>query len=145
MAWFRREPSPLPAHEAESRVPEGLYIKCPSCKEIIYRKEVLSRLSVCPRCSFHFRISARERLEILCDEGQWEEFDHGLVSKDPLSFRDTKPYAARLKDSRVKTYSYDALLSAAGSVGGVTTVLAVMEYGFIGGSMGVVVGEKVTR
>jgi acetyl-CoA carboxylase carboxyl transferase subunit beta len=145
MAWFRREPSPLPAHEAESRVPEGLYVKCAACKEIIYRKEILARQSVCPKCAFHFRISARERLEMLCDDGKWEEFDRGLVSSDPLHFQDTKPYAARLKDGRSKTDSFDALISATAIMGGVPTVLAVMEYGFIGGSMGVVVGEKVTR
>ncbi len=144
MAWFRREPSPLPPGEQESRVPEGLWVKCDSCKEIIYRKEVLQNHSVCPKCAFHFRISARERLELIFDAA-WEEFDHGLVSSDPLKFRDTKPYAARLLDGKAKTNSYDALVSAVGSIGGVTTVAAAMEYGFIGGSMGVVVGEKVTR
>jgi acetyl-CoA carboxylase carboxyl transferase subunit beta len=144
MAWFRREQTPLAAGEQESRVPEGLWVKCTSCKEIIYRKEVVKNLSVCPKCSFHFRISARERLEILFDS-TWEEFDQGLVSADPLKFRDTKPYATRLKDGKDKTNCWDALISAVGSMGGLTTVVAAMEYGFIGGSMGVVVGEKVTR
>jgi acetyl-CoA carboxylase carboxyl transferase subunit beta len=144
MAWFRRERSLLPAHETESRVPEGLYVKCDSCKEILYRKAVVDNLSVCPKCAFHFRISARERLELLCD-GAWEEFDRGLVSSDPLAFCDTKPYAARLKDGKRKTGSLDALVSAVGTVGGIPSVVAAMEYGFIGGSMGVVVGEKVTR
>ncbi|HUG54012.1 MAG TPA: acetyl-CoA carboxylase, carboxyltransferase subunit beta [Vicinamibacteria bacterium] len=144
MAWFRKEHEPLPAQEQESRVPEGLYVKCSGCKETIYRKEVLNNQSVCPRCGFHFRISARERLALFCDAA-WEEFDRGLVSSDPLRFRDTKAYAARLKDGRAKTGSFDALVSAVGPMGGVPTVMAVMEYGFIGGSMGVVVGEKVTR
>jgi acetyl-CoA carboxylase carboxyl transferase subunit beta len=144
MAWFRRERSPLPAHEQESRVPEGLYVKCNGCKETIYRKEVVSNQAVCPRCAFHFRISARERLSLLCD-ALWEEFDQNLVSSDPLKFRDTKLYADRLQDSKAKTDSYDALVSAVGTMGGLSTVMAVMEYGFIGGSMGVVVGEKVTR
>jgi acetyl-CoA carboxylase carboxyl transferase subunit beta len=144
MAWFRRERSPLPAHEQESRVPEGLYVKCDSCKEILYRKAVVDNLSVCPKCAFHFRISARQRLELLCD-GAWEEFDQGLVSSDPLAFHDTKSYAARLKDGKRKTGSLDALVSTVGTVGGIPTVIAAMEYGFIGGSMGVVVGEKVTR
>ncbi len=144
MAWFRRERSPLPAHEQESRVPEGLYVKCDSCKEILYRKAVVDNLSVCPKCGFHFRISARERLELLCD-GPWEELDPGLVSSDPLAFRDTKAYAARLQDGKRKTGSLDALVSAVGTVGGTPAVIAAMEYGFIGGSMGVVVGEKVTR
>jgi acetyl-CoA carboxylase carboxyl transferase subunit beta len=144
MAWFRREHEPLPAHEQENRVPEGLYVKCGSCKEIIYRKEVLANLSVCPKCAFHFRISARERLSLLCD-ASWEELDKGLTSTDPLKFHDTKPYQARLKDGLAKTGLPDAVISAVGPVGGIPTVMAVMEYAFIGGSMGVVVGEKVTR
>ena len=144
MAWFRKEHEPLPAQEQESRVPEGLYVKCNGCKETIYRKEVVSNQAVCPRCGFHFRISARERLSLLCDS-LWEEFDQNLVSSDPLKFRDTKLYADRLVDSKAKTDSYDALVSAVGTMGGLSTVMAVMEYGFIGGSMGVVVGEKVTR
>jgi acetyl-CoA carboxylase carboxyl transferase subunit beta len=144
MAWFRREHTPLPPQEQESRVPEGLWVKCGSCKEIIYRKEVVKNQSVCPKCAFHFRISARERLELLCD-APWEELDRGLVSNDPLHFRDTKAYASRLQDGRQKTDCLDALISAVGSMGGLPTVIAAMEYGFIGGSMGVVVGEKVTR
>jgi acetyl-CoA carboxylase carboxyl transferase subunit beta len=144
LAWFRREQAPLPPREQESRVPEGLYVKCSACKEIIYRKEVVQNLSVCPKCAFHFRISARERLELLCD-GRWEEFDEGLVSSDPLAFQDTKSYADRLRDGKHKTDSLDAVISAVGPVGGIPTVIAAMEYGFIGGSMGVVVGEKVAR
>ncbi len=143
-AWFRREHEALPPNEQESRVPEGLYVKCGACKESIYRKEVLKNLSVCPKCAFHFRISARERLTLLCDT-IWEEFDTDLVSSDPLAFRDTKPYAARLEDGHRKTDSLDALISAVGVLDRIQTVMAVMEYGFIGGSMGVVVGEKVTR
>jgi acetyl-CoA carboxylase carboxyl transferase subunit beta len=99
---------------------------------------------VCPKCGFHFRISARERLEMLFD-GPWQEFDGGLTSADPLGFRDTKPYAARLKEGKAKTNSADAVISASGALDGIETVVAAMEYGFIGGSMGVVVGEKVTR
>jgi acetyl-CoA carboxylase carboxyl transferase subunit beta len=144
LAWFRREHEALPPNEQESRVPEGLYVKCGACKESIYRKEVLKNLSVCPKCAFHFRISARERLTLLCDT-IWEEFDTDLVSSDPLGFNDTKPYAARLEDGYKKTDSLDALIAAVGRMDGITTVMAVMEYGFIGGSMGVVVGEKVTR
>jgi acetyl-CoA carboxylase carboxyl transferase subunit beta len=144
MAWFRKEHEPLPAREQESRVPEGLYVKCSQCKESIYRKEVIANQAVCPKCSFHFRISARERLALLCD-ALWEEFDQKLASSDPLSFKDTKAYAVRLQDGRAKTDCNDALVSAVGTMGGISTVMAVMEYGFIGGSMGVVVGEKVTR
>ena len=144
MAWFRREHTPLPRADQESRVPEGLWVKCGSCKEILYRKDVVKNFSVCPKCGFHFRISARERLEMLYD-GPWEEFDAGLVSSDPLQFVDTKPYAARLKDGKAKTDSFDAVLTAVGPLAGMTAVVAAMEYAFIGGSMGVVVGEKVTR
>ena len=144
MAWFRKEHEPLPAQEQESRVPEGLYVKCNGCKETIYRKEVVTNQAVCPRCASHFRISARERLSLLCDT-VWEEFDQNLASSDPLHFKDTKLYADRLQDSKAKTDCYDALVSAVGTMGGLSTVMAVMEYGFIGGSMGVVVGEKVTR
>ncbi len=145
MAWFRREQAPLSRNAAvESRVPEGLWLRCESCKEILYRKDVVKNLAVCPKCSFHFRISARERLELLFDSA-WEEFDRGLVSADPLGFRDSKSYADRLKAGKAKTDSYDAIVSATGAMGGRPTVIAAMEYGFIGGSMGVVVGEKVTR
>jgi acetyl-CoA carboxylase carboxyl transferase subunit beta len=145
LAWFRREQAPLSKHPAvESRVPEGLWSKCENCKEILYRKDVIKNLSVCPKCAFHFRLSARERLELFFD-GPWEEFDVGLVSADPLGFHDSKAYADRLKAGKAKTDSYDAVVSAVGTMGGRRTVIAAMEYGFIGGSMGVVVGEKVTR
>jgi acetyl-CoA carboxylase carboxyl transferase subunit beta len=145
VAWFKRAQAPLqPRPATESRVPEGLWVKCGSCKEILYRKDVLKNLSVCPRCAFHFRVSARERLAMLFDAA-FEEFDTRLVSADPLDFRDSKPYAERLKAGKAKTDSYDAVVSATGAMGGRRTVIAAMEYGFIGGSMGVVVGEKVTR
>jgi acetyl-CoA carboxylase carboxyl transferase subunit beta len=144
MAWFRRDTTALPRGEQESRVPEGLWVKCQACKEIIYRKDLLKNLSVCPKCGFHFRISARERLDMLFD-GKWEEFDAALVSLDPLRFTDTKPYAVRLRDGKAKTDAFDALVSAVGTLEDRATVIAAMEYGFIGGSMGVVVGEKVTR
>jgi acetyl-CoA carboxylase carboxyl transferase subunit beta len=144
MAWFKREQQPLPVGEHESRIPEGLWIKCAACKEIIYRKEVVQNLSVCPKCGFHFRITARERLSQLFD-AEWREFDQGLASADPLGFRDTKPYLARLAEGKAKTNSADALVSAQGQLEGIAIIVAAMEYGFIGGSMGVVVGEKVTR
>jgi acetyl-CoA carboxylase carboxyl transferase subunit beta len=145
LAWFRREQAPLSKNAAvESRVPEGLWSKCENCKEILYRKDVIKNLSVCPKCSFHFRLSARERLELFFD-GAWEEFDSKLVSADPLGFHDSKAYADRLKAGKAKTDSYDAVVSAVGTMGGRRVVVAAMEYGFIGGSMGVVVGEKVTR
>jgi acetyl-CoA carboxylase carboxyl transferase subunit beta len=144
VAWFRRQHTPLPPQEQESRVPEGLWVKCGSCKEILYRKDLVANLSVCPKCAFHFRISAGERLSLLFDD-EWEQFDDDLASADPLKFKDTKPYALRLKEGKAKTDAWDALIAAVGEISGIKTVVGAMEYGFIGGSMGVVVGEKVTR
>jgi acetyl-CoA carboxylase carboxyl transferase subunit beta len=144
MAWFRREQTSLPPGEQESRVPEGLWVRCSSCKEIIYRKEVVRNLSVCPKCSFHFRISARERLDLLLDRG-YQELDAGLASTDPLGFTDTKPYKARLEEGHARTNSLDAIVTALGAIEGIRCIVCAMEYAFIGGSMGVVVGEKVTR
>ncbi len=144
MAWFKREDQKLPVGEQVNRVPEGLWIKCTGCREIIYRKDVLQNASVCPKCGFHFRITARERLELLFD-GPYEEFDRELASADPLRFKDTKAYASRLKDGQEKTGGKDALVSASGMLDGRAVLICAMEYGFIGGSMGVVVGEKITR
>ncbi len=144
MAWFRRDKTPLARSEQESRVPEGLWHKCAGCKEIIYKKELVRNLGVCPKCAHHFRLSARERLVQLFD-GSYEELDPTLLSADPLHFTDTKSYASRLKESRARTRACDAVLTAVGRMDEVRTVVAAMEYGFIGGSMGVVVGEKITR
>jgi acetyl-CoA carboxylase carboxyl transferase subunit beta len=144
LAWFKREDQKLPVGEQVNRVPEGLWIKCTGCREIIYRKDVVHNASVCPKCAFHFRITARERLELLFD-GPYEEFDRELASADPLKFRDTKAYASRLLDGQEKTGGKDALVSASGPLDGRQVLICAMEYGFIGGSMGVVVGEKITR
>ncbi len=144
MAWFKREDQKLPVGEQVNRVPEGLWIKCTGCREIIYRKDVLQNASVCPKCAFHFRITARERLELLFD-GSYEEFDRELASADPLKFKDTKAYASRLLDGQEKTGGKDAIVSASGKLDKRDVLICAMEYGFIGGSMGVVVGEKITR
>jgi acetyl-CoA carboxylase carboxyl transferase subunit beta len=144
LAWFRRERAPLQRSDKESRVPEGLWVKCPGCKEMLYRKEVVRNLQVCPKCAHHFRVTARERLDLLLDPG-WTEFDADLVSLDPLAFRDTKEYKARLIEAKAKTRSADAIVTAEGTMEGRAVVVGAMEYNFIGGSMGVVVGEKVTR
>ena len=144
MAWFRRDHTPLTPATKASRVPEGLWVKCGACKEAIYRRDLVRNLNVCPKCSFHFRVSSRERLAMLFDSA-WEEFDGGLRSADPLLFHDTKKYTDRLKHGKAITDCHDAMVCAAGSIGGIPTIVASMEYGFIGGSMGVVVGEMVTR
>ena len=144
MAWFKKVRKPIEAADKPSRVPEGLWVKCPSCSEVLYNKDLAASLHVCKKCGHHFRINAAERLRTLFD-GDWEEHDANLVSTDPLQFTDTKPYAARLKASAKATGLKDAVICATGRIGGVETVVASMEYGFIGGSMGVVVGEKIAR
>jgi acetyl-CoA carboxylase carboxyl transferase subunit beta len=145
MAWFKKIRKPIePQANKESRVPEGLWVKCPSCNEVIYNKDLVATLNVCPKCAHHFRIGAAERLRMLFDR-DWEEFDAGLRSTDPLKFIDTKPYSKRLESTIASTGMQDAVLCAVGAIDGVETSVAAMEYTFIGGSMGVVVGEKITR
>ena len=145
MAWFKKARKPIaPAKDKASRVPEGLWVKCPECSQIIYNKDLATNLSVCPKCAHHFRVNATERLKMLFD-GDWVEHDAGLASTDPLGFTDTKPYKARLEASIAATGMKDAVVVASGAIDGIPAVVAAMEYGFIGGSMGVVVGEKITR
>jgi len=144
MAWFKKVRKPIEGKADKSRVPEGLWVKCPSCGQIIYNKDLAASLSVCTKCGHHFRLSASERLRSLFD-GEWEEHDAGLVSTDPLKFTDTKSYRQRLAASMKSTGLRDAVISASGQIGGMDCIVAAMEYGFIGGSMGVVVGEKITR
>jgi acetyl-CoA carboxylase carboxyl transferase subunit beta len=145
VVWFKKVRKPIePQAKKESRVPEGLWVKCPSCAEIIYNKDLAATLSVCPKCAHHFRLNAAERLKMLFDGG-WEEFDEGLQSTDPLKFVDTKPYKSRLAASISATGLKDAVICAIGRIDGIETSVAAMEYSFIGGSMGVVVGEKITR
>ena len=145
MAWFKKEKTPIAASKDTSvKVPEGLWIKCPSCGQVIYNKDLVANLQVCPKCAHHFRMTAAERLASLFD-GEWQEHDEGLVSTDPLTFTDTKPYSARLKSGIAATGRRDAVVTATGRLDGIPVAVAAMEYGFIGGSMGVVVGEKITR
>ena len=145
MAWFKKARKPIAAKTKSSRVPEGLWVKCAGCSQAIYHKELATTLNVCPKCGHHFRLNATERLRMLFDEPEWTEYDRGLVSTDPLKFTDTKPYRARLETSIESTGLKDAIITASGRVDGIETMIASMEYGFIGGSMGVVVGEKITR
>jgi acetyl-CoA carboxylase carboxyl transferase subunit beta len=145
MAWFKKIRKPIePQAKKESRVPEGLWVKCPSCGEVIYNKDLAATLSVCTKCAHHFRIGAIERLKMLFD-GEWVEYDDGLRSTDPLAFVDTKPYRKRLETTIASTGMKDAVVCATGHIEGIETSVAAMEYTFIGGSMGVVVGEKITR
>jgi acetyl-CoA carboxylase carboxyl transferase subunit beta len=145
MPWFKKVKTPIAQAPATAvRVPEGLWIKCPSCTQVIYNKDLQASLQVCPKCAHHFRMTATERLRSLFD-GPWEEHDAGLASTDPLGFTDTKPYRDRLRAGQASTGALDAVIAASGELEGVPVVIAAMEYGFIGGSMGVVVGEKITR
>jgi acetyl-CoA carboxylase carboxyl transferase subunit beta len=144
MAWFKKVRKPIEAANKESRVPEGLWVKCPTCAQIIYNKDLAASLSVCTKCSHHFRLTAAERLRSLF-YGSWTEHDSGLRSTDPLRFTDTKPYQKRLDSTIASTGMLDAVVTATGQIGGRDVVVAAMEYSFIGGSMGVVVGEKITR
>jgi acetyl-CoA carboxylase carboxyl transferase subunit beta len=145
MAWFKKTRRPIETSEKASRVPEGLWVKCPSCGRVIYNKELATNHKVCPQCAHHFRMSAAERLQLLFGPEGWTEHDAGLRSLDPLSFTDTKAYRDRLEAGIRATGLQDAVIVATGALDGVETVVAAMEYSFIGGSMGVVMGEKITR
>ncbi|MBI3449607.1 MAG: acetyl-CoA carboxylase carboxyltransferase subunit beta [Acidobacteria bacterium] len=146
MAWFKKEKTPKqPVEEKRVRIPGGLWVKCDNCREIIYKKEVLRNANVCPKCNYHFRISSRERLQILFDNGLYEEFDRDISPTDPLSWKDSKPYKDRLKAYQESTGLKDAIVNAVGLIGGIPSVISAMEYGFMGGSMGSVVGEKIAR
>ena len=147
MVWFKKTSKPIAAAAKikASRVPEGLWAKCLGCSQLIYHKDLAANLNVCPKCAYHFRIGAADRLRMLFDDEAWVERDKDLASTDPLRFTDTKPYKDRLIASKAATGLKDALIVGAGRVDGIPTIIAAMEYAFIGGSMGVVVGEKIAR
>ncbi len=143
MAWFKK--SKEIKTEKKVKIPEGLWVKCESCREIIYKKEIDKNLRICPKCNYHFRISARERLALLVDEGSFVEMDAGLSSGDPLNFKDKTLYKDKLKENKIKTGLDDAAISGEAMVEGHPVVLVIMDFSFIGGSMGSVVGEKIVR
>ncbi|MFZ3330217.1 MAG: acetyl-CoA carboxylase, carboxyltransferase subunit beta [Candidatus Acidiferrales bacterium] len=148
MAWFKREKKPIenPTPVEERRVrTEGMWTKCHSCRAIIWKKDLETNWEVCPKCDHHFRLGARRRLEMLLDDEVYSEFDADLASNDPLHFTDTRPYAQRLKEAQHKLGMKDAILTAEGRLNGRPVICCSMEFGFIGGSMGAVVGEKVAR
>ncbi len=145
MAWFRKEKKPKEAVEKQTAIPEGLWIKCDECKEIVYRKEVEAALNTCPKCGYHFRLTARERFDTLFDDGKYKEFAGDIRSADPLEFRDTKRYRDRLRVYEQRVGGGDAVLCAEGKLDGMNVVVCAMEYNFMGGSMGSVVGEKITE
>ena len=145
MAWFKRESSEIQANEEKRVRTEGLWVKCEGCRQIIWKKELEDNLNVCPKCDRHFRIDAPTRLMLLLDEDSIETFDDSMSAVDPLNFSDTRPYKDRLTESQRKTGMRDAVLTVTATLSGRPVVVNAMEFGFIGGSMGVVVGEKITR
>jgi acetyl-CoA carboxylase carboxyl transferase subunit beta len=147
MSWFRKKDQRIESVPAEERrvKTEGLFEKCPSCEAALYVRELEESSQVCPHCSHHFRIGARQRLALLYDEGRYEELDSEVVSGDPLNFTDTKPYKERLEQARRKTGLPEAVINARGKMGDHAVLISAMDFQFLGGSMGVAVGEKITR
>jgi len=145
MTWFKRESGDLDNSGKKTVRTEGLWVKCENCRQIIWKKDLEENLNVCPKCEKHFRIDARTRLALLLDENRYETLDGNLSSTDPLKFVDLKPYSARLRQAQHDTGLKDAVINAQGKLLGRPVVASVMEYAFIGGSMGAVVGEMITR
>jgi len=144
MEWFRKSKEGL-VSQKKKEIPDGLWTKCDSCGEIIYVKELEKNFWICKKCGFHFRLKSGDYIEILLDEGKFEEYDRDLVSTDPLEFKDSKRYPDRVRDSIKKTNLNDAIVTGIGKINGKEVNFGVMDFGFIGGSMGSVVGEKVAR
>ncbi len=146
MAWFKRDKPPLAqSDEKKVRVPEGLWTKCQNCRETLYSKDLEKNHNVCPKCNHHFRISAGKRVELLLDEGSFVEFDADLVSIDFLEFKDSKSYQERIDAAVAKGGSKDAVICGEGKIEGTAVQVAIFDFSFMGGSMGSVVGEKITR
>jgi acetyl-CoA carboxylase carboxyl transferase subunit beta len=145
MTWFKRESGELDTSGEKKVRTEGLWIKCEGCRQVIWKKDIEDNFNVCPKCDKHFRIDARTRLAQLLDDNQYEVFDAGLCSTDPLKFVDLKAYSSRLKQAQEDTGLNDAIINARGKMNGRPVIVSAMEYAFIGGSMGAVVGEAITR
>ena len=145
MAWFKRQSGELDASGEKKIRTEGLWVKCEGCRQIIWKKDLEENLNVCPKCDKHFRIDARTRLANLFDNGEYETFSDNLASTDPLKFVDLKPYSERLKRAQEETGLTDAVINGRGTLNGRPIIISAMEYSFIGGSMGSVVGEVITR
>lgn len=145
MIWFKKDLFTNGEEGKSVKVPFGLWVKCDHCGEIIYKKEVERNLDVCPKCDYHFRISARARIEITFDEGTFREFDKSMEPTDALDFRDVKKYKDRLKAAQRETGLKDAMITGEGLIGGERAAAAVFEFSYMGGSMGSVVGEKIAR
>jgi acetyl-CoA carboxylase carboxyl transferase subunit beta len=144
MDWFKK-PKTGPSGKERKDIPDGLWSKCPECGEIFYNKQLEMNFWVCPNCRYHFRIRSQKYIEIILDDGQLVEHDTGLESRDPLSFKDSKKYPDRIKTAKAKSGLNDAVRSGVGKINGIEVSFAIMDFAFIGGSMGSVVGEKVAR
>jgi len=145
MAWFRKNKTRLETPKEKRVQTEGLWVKCEGCKQILWKKDLDANLQCCPKCNHHFKMGSRARLEMLFDDGLYTELDATLASTDPLQFRDTKSYRERLNAAERLTGLKDALITGEGLLEGKPCIISAMEFQFIGGSMGAVVGEKVTR
>jgi acetyl-CoA carboxylase carboxyl transferase subunit beta len=145
MAWFKRESGELDTSGEKTVRTEGLWVKCDNCRQIIWKKDLEENFNVCPKCENHFRIDARTRLSQLLDDNEYEVFDANLISTDPLKFVDLKAYRSRLQVAQRDTGLKDAIINAQGKLNGRVVIVSAMEYSFIGGSMGAVVGEVITR
>jgi acetyl-CoA carboxylase carboxyl transferase subunit beta len=146
MSWFTKEKAGIDKSAGKkTRVPEGMWIKCTGCSETILSKDIDANLNVCPKCGYHYRISARRRLEVLLDGGTWQEFDAGVTSVDFLEFKDAKSYQERINTALAKGGSKDAVICVEGTIDNTAVQVACFDFSFMGGSMGSVVGEKITR
>jgi acetyl-CoA carboxylase carboxyl transferase subunit beta len=147
MSWFKRKDAPQPEEQKQERTvrTEGLFFKCLGCEETVFKREIEDNINVCPKCNYHHRIKAIERLRMTFDDAAWTELDRRLISTDPLDFHDTKSYRDRLKQTQRATGLLDALITGEGKVGGHSALICSMELSFVGGSLGSVVGEKIAR
>ncbi len=145
MTWFKRDKTPIPAQDRSSRVPEGMWTKCTFCREIVYRKEIEKNCHVCPKCNYHFRIGAGRRVRLLADEDSFAPYGEEISASDPLKFKDSKKYRDRLKEAAAKAGNSEAVMAGGARIGGHPVQLCVFAFDFMGGSMGSVVGERITR
>jgi len=148
MSWFRRDKPKIEGQtddEERNVKTEGIFVKCPECENPLYKRELTESLQVCTHCDYHFRFSARGRLETLFDDGKYEELDADITSGDPLGFVDTKPYKDRIEQAKASSGLPEAIISGRGKVAGRLVYAGAMDMSFIGGSMGSAVGEKITR
>jgi len=145
MAWFRRSKASISAEPQRKDTPDGMWMKCQSCGEIVHRKQLEQQLFTCAKCNFHFRIGSKEYLAILLDDGTFKEMDRKMRSTDPLQFQDTKRYKDRIRETIRKSNLNDAIRTGTGKISGIEVAIGVMDFSFIGGSMGSVVGEKAAR